>query len=220
MIMKKIFFLLVSILCIFFVNSQNIGIGTTTPNSNAILDITSANKAVLLPRVNDTGNVSSPAQGMMIFNKNTNTPSFHNGNRWLTLGGTVNNTTTTADRITYSIVGPGMNSTEMDIKSISWGVSYSGTSSYAQDYSVAKSLDINSKAINMAPFLGTLFTSIEFKYYTNGSATPYASTRLKNFKFSSYSYGLSAGNGPMMEQFSIVFDNYGFKDWINGVEFG
>ena len=62
------------------VNAQNVGIGTNSPNANAILDIFSTNKAVLIPRLVDTGNVPNPTEGMMIYNKNTKAPFFHDGN--------------------------------------------------------------------------------------------------------------------------------------------
>lgn len=52
--------------------AQNVGIGTTTPNANAILELNSPNKAFLMPRVSDVNMnaMASPATGMMLYNTN------------------------------------------------------------------------------------------------------------------------------------------------------
>lgn len=52
---------------------SQVGIGTRTPHSSAILDITSTNKGLLLPRVNLTGTndnttIANPANGLLVFN--------------------------------------------------------------------------------------------------------------------------------------------------------
>ena len=54
-------------------SQQNIGIGTTTPDSSALLDLNSNNKGLLLPRIALTGsNIwslsgSKPTDGMIIY---------------------------------------------------------------------------------------------------------------------------------------------------------
>ena len=48
-------------------DTGNVGIGTTAPNSNAILDLSATNKAILLPRLANKANISSPVNGMVIF---------------------------------------------------------------------------------------------------------------------------------------------------------
>ncbi len=50
-----------------------VGIGTTNPDQSAILDVSATNKGFLLPRLNLTGRndvstISSPANGLMVFN--------------------------------------------------------------------------------------------------------------------------------------------------------
>lgn len=54
-------------------NAGTVGIGTATPVASAILDLTAADKALLLPRVqllgtNDTTTVLSPVSGMLVSN--------------------------------------------------------------------------------------------------------------------------------------------------------
>ena len=63
--MKKI----VTALAIFastFAFSQ-VGIGTTSPHSSSILDLTASDKALLLPRVANSNKIATPAQGMVIY---------------------------------------------------------------------------------------------------------------------------------------------------------
>ena len=51
--------------------TQNVGIGTTTPNSNAILDIRSSNKGVVFPSLTSAQRnaILNPPDGLHIFNK-------------------------------------------------------------------------------------------------------------------------------------------------------
>ncbi|MEO6721236.1 MAG: hypothetical protein ABIN67_12775, partial [Ferruginibacter sp.] len=49
------FTVLTAMIFFFDANAQNVGIGTTTPNASAILDIKSANKGLLVPQVSLTG---------------------------------------------------------------------------------------------------------------------------------------------------------------------
>ena len=48
-------------------DTGNVGIGTTAPNSNAILDLSATNKAILLPRLANKANISLPVDGMVIY---------------------------------------------------------------------------------------------------------------------------------------------------------
>jgi hypothetical protein len=67
--------LLLSIIC-FEGFSQNVGIGTSTPNSSAKLHIESANSGLLIPRVslvavnNSTSPISAPALSLLVYNTN------------------------------------------------------------------------------------------------------------------------------------------------------
>ena len=55
-------------------SSGNVGIGTTSPNANAILDVTSTTKAFMPPRMTTTQRdaIPSPTAGMVIYNSTTN----------------------------------------------------------------------------------------------------------------------------------------------------
>ena len=73
--MKQYILALVISLCL-FVSYGQVGIGTTTPDNSAILDITSTDSGVLVPRValvdvgNTTTPVASPATGLLVWNNN------------------------------------------------------------------------------------------------------------------------------------------------------
>ena len=69
--MKKNFILLVAIISLQQkLIAQNVGIGTSTPNSSAILDVSSTSKGILLPRMSTTQRnaIVSPAVGLSVFN--------------------------------------------------------------------------------------------------------------------------------------------------------
>ena len=66
------------------INSGKVGIGTASPSSSAILDVSSTTKGVLLPRMTTTqiNAISSPAEGLTVFNTLLNTLCFYNGVTW------------------------------------------------------------------------------------------------------------------------------------------
>ena len=76
-----------------------VGVGTTTPNSAAVLDISSLDKGLLIPRIPLTDPlVAAPlpghVAGMLVYNTNNNSkvkPGFYvnNGSEWINLSATV-----------------------------------------------------------------------------------------------------------------------------------
>ncbi len=65
-------------------SSGRVGIGTTSPNASALLDVTSTTQGLLPPRMTTTQRnaISSPAAGLMIYNTTTNKLNFYNGSAW------------------------------------------------------------------------------------------------------------------------------------------
>jgi hypothetical protein len=63
-----------------------LSVGTTTANASSIVDITSTTQGVLLPRMTTTarGNITSPADGLTIYNTTSKTQDVYNNTRWLT----------------------------------------------------------------------------------------------------------------------------------------
>ena len=73
--MKQLFstLLFLSIFSTCLIAQNNVGIGTSTPNPSAKLDISDANKGLLINRVNlsattDVTTIPSPATGLLVFN--------------------------------------------------------------------------------------------------------------------------------------------------------
>jgi hypothetical protein len=76
--MKKILTALALLLAAFSVATAQVGIGTTTPNISAALDISSTNKGLLLPQMTDAQRtaIPNPATGLLIYQTN-GTPGFY-----------------------------------------------------------------------------------------------------------------------------------------------
>lgn len=72
------------------INAQNVGIGTTTPDPSAKLDIQSSNSGLLIPRLTETqkNNISSPANGLLIYQTDgVSGFYYYDGSIWKTFSG-------------------------------------------------------------------------------------------------------------------------------------
>lgn len=88
--MKKIYLVFIAnILMLTIVNAQdNVGIGTLTPNAKALLDLTSTNKGLMVPRlstvqrlaINPVGNADA---SLLVYDTNDNLFYFWNGTQWV-----------------------------------------------------------------------------------------------------------------------------------------
>jgi hypothetical protein len=67
--------------------AQNVGIGTTTPNANAALEIRSSNKGLLIPRLSTAGRIAmaNVAKGMMVYDTTASAFYYHDGSKWRTI---------------------------------------------------------------------------------------------------------------------------------------
>ena len=84
--MKIIFTLLtLTVIGLYTLQAQSIGIGTPTPNSSAILDLSSSTQGFLPPRMTTTQRnaISNKAAGLVIYNTITNCIEMHNGSNWI-----------------------------------------------------------------------------------------------------------------------------------------
>lgn len=74
---------------VFSAASQNVGIGTSTPDATAQLEISSNNKGMLIPRLTTAQRdaIVNPANGLMIYNSSLNQYNFYNGTRWQNVNG-------------------------------------------------------------------------------------------------------------------------------------
>jgi hypothetical protein len=74
---------------------NNVGIGTTSPDASAKLDVSSTTQGMLIPRMTETQRllIATPATGLMVYQTNANVGFyFYNGTAWTSL-------TTTADNL-------------------------------------------------------------------------------------------------------------------------
>jgi FG-GAP repeat len=93
--MKKAFatVVLFILFAIHTIAQQNIGIGTPTPHASAVLDISSTNKGVLVPRMSSTQRnaILSPAKGLMVYDTTSSGFWLYNGTVWDELQNTSSN---------------------------------------------------------------------------------------------------------------------------------
>ena len=69
------------------VNGGNVGIGTSSPNASAILDVQSTTKGLRLPNMTTTQKnaISSPAAGLMVFDTTLGKACIYTGAAWQTI---------------------------------------------------------------------------------------------------------------------------------------
>lgn len=67
--MKKLLFFLCAVISFQNVSAQSVGIGTTTPNASAQLDVSSTTKGLLIPRMTGAQRraIPSPVSGLMVY---------------------------------------------------------------------------------------------------------------------------------------------------------
>jgi hypothetical protein len=94
--MKKYFLFTVLLIAIKIVSAQSVGIGTSTPNPSAQLDVASTTKGILIPRMNEAEKnaIPTPLQGLLVFNITTNSFQYYNGVSWINIShsGIINGT--------------------------------------------------------------------------------------------------------------------------------
>ncbi|MEP7142860.1 MAG: hypothetical protein ABI707_08320 [Ferruginibacter sp.] len=90
----------------FLIAQVGINATNTPPAANAMLDVNSPNKGVLIPRIPDTISIPSPTKGMMFFNTTTNKFNFFNGTNWDVMDG---RWTANGNSINYATGNVGIN---------------------------------------------------------------------------------------------------------------
>jgi type VI protein secretion system component Hcp len=204
-----------------------VGIGTTSPSTNAALDVSSATKGLMLPRLNDTSTVSNPSAGLMIYSKQAQSPAYHNGTRWNTLASKTNATAAGRDSITYTITfgtaTNGFTTGTFGASTIVSASSNSGTTSTGgggsagrvtyEDLVITKPVDANSIGFARVVSNGAHLTTIEFKVFAAGATTPRYSIKLTDIITSAYTVSID-GSARLMEQISFKASIYGYKNWL------
>jgi len=91
--MKRLFLVLLFILFITLVYSQNIGMGTLSPHPSAALDIADTTKGILIPRMSmaQRNSIQNPAEGLMVYQTDS-TKGFwyYSTNQWVVITSSMN----------------------------------------------------------------------------------------------------------------------------------
>lgn len=108
------------LLCVAYVHAQ-VGIGTTTPDQSAMLQVAGANKGTLLSQVALTGihdatTIANPAVGLLVYNKTAAAVAtsseiqvgyyYWNGTKWVNISEVTKSTGSNASVKTYAYIGP------------------------------------------------------------------------------------------------------------------
>jgi hypothetical protein len=107
---KLKFLAVLALLSVGFANAQ-VGVGTTTPDASAVLDVSSTTRGLLLPRLTTTNRnaITLPATGLVIFNTTSNQVESNTGTPavpvWMALGGSPNEVILNANTLIPTYAG-------------------------------------------------------------------------------------------------------------------
>ncbi|TVR82248.1 MAG: hypothetical protein EA412_01910 [Chitinophagaceae bacterium] len=103
----SILFLLIFFSPVLIYAQDNVGIGTTTPDPSALLEVQSSDKGFLPPRLTTVqrDNINAPAEGLVIYNTDTKCIEFFDSASWISICGGVPPTSpdfTCGDTVTFT----------------------------------------------------------------------------------------------------------------------
>ena len=92
-----------------YIGFSQVGIDTTNPDASARLDVSSTNKGFLPPRMTSTERdaITSPANGLIIYNVTNNRLEIRSGSNWLTLVTLTGSETLTNKTLSFPIISSG-----------------------------------------------------------------------------------------------------------------
>jgi hypothetical protein len=108
---KSCFLIYVTVILYPLIGTSQVGIGTTNPDASARLEVSSTNKGFLPPRMTTTERdaISSPANGLIIFNITNNCLEIRSGSSWMTLVTLTGNETLTNKTLSLPVIASGNN---------------------------------------------------------------------------------------------------------------
>lgn len=210
--MRSIFTLFLLIVWMSVEAQTSIGIGTTTPDANAVLTITSTNKGVLLPRLSPTQQATLAAllnvgeMGMLVRDSATGKPVYWTGGSWKDASGVTLTATAplTISSLNNIALNPGTNTGDL----ITWdGTNWVNMQPAVQHFTIVVD--------NRQPFLTLNYCiALSGVYPSRSSSQPFLSEiELYAFNFAPKGFALCNGQLLSISQnaalFSLVGTYYG-----------
>ena len=211
--------------------AQGVGIGTSNPNASAVLDVSSTNKGLLLPRVTDTNKVASPAEGLMVYDRSSKAPNYFDGSRWNNVADARKNFVPVDGYIKYTITGittlGGMAVQTGLLDAIDYNNQFraprnpTGANQIKGIDSVVleKEFDGNSIVLKWALLAGALIPTIEIQQFLPGATTPFYSVKLSSVRVLEQSFFISEKTGRLTERYSMLAPKVGYRDVVSGKSF-
>lgn len=210
------------LLSVSFTAFSQVEINASSPNAE--LEIISQTKGILLPRLNNTAAVSSPEEGLFIYDKAAKSPAFHDGAKWNSMIMMVPNSSLD-DSLTYNLMlGPGPGGEELELESINEGGS-GGEENFIVN--IAKARDKNrilllrkffinrgstTNSVSMGPMDPA--PNLEINIYHKGAAILYFTYKFTDWKILAYSTGHNIGRLRRSESYTLSARIIGYKDWV------
>ncbi len=110
-----------------------IGIGTSSPSSASRVEVNSTSKGVLFPRMTNTqmNAITSPVQGLQIYNTDANCMYFYNGQRWMSTLNAISTLANAGDVVqldNFKVRVSTSGNRSMQISTVSGSITVSGSS--------------------------------------------------------------------------------------------
>jgi len=202
--------LYVVFLCLSVEAIAQVGIGTTSPDSSAVLDLSSPSKGLMLPRVSDTSSVDNPNAGLIVYNLNENAPYYFNGSNWQSMNAmSMMMTPNSTDSVTYRITGPG-GSSERPLTTMNFSYT-GGIGAAGAALNFSKGLDESTSSLLKWGYGDVLPNSIEFKFYEAGASTAHIWVAIENVTIVAQSAGL--GENGWSEAYTCTYTFLAYKDF-------
>ncbi len=185
---------------------------------NAELNLKSQTKGMFLPRINKPADVNSPQEGILIYNKESKTPAFHDGSNWRMMSSTAVSGTSFGDSTTYTVVS-GFSFLTVGTYSLG-SISLSGINSELASsnvFQLSKPKDANTigliKLFYDGKGNGVNTIVLEIKVFRKGASSPYFSYKFKNMKILVYSMGDNGGSNMITDNYTIQAKLFGWWDY-------
>ncbi|MBB4805553.1 hypothetical protein HNP38_000825 [Chryseobacterium defluvii] len=220
----------------FLAQTGNVGINTSSPDSNAVLDVVSSDKGLLPPRVSLTSTSSaSPltahVAGMIVYNTATAgdvTPAlyYNDGTKWV-LGGagtpaaTTNNLTTSGNTITSNVNGisstaPAINTNSLSLSGTSLTGTVNGIASNSLDLTPAITAATTNTLVSGGTGNNTITSTVN-GVSANTTAVKTVSNTSTGNSLSTTVNGIAGTTVPMINTNALSLSGTSLTGTVNGI---